>query len=296
MMGVFWAILAALGFSAKAIFVKLAYAQVAQGETLAAVTLLMLRMAYALPGFVWVALRTGKNAPAMDWRSRGSIVLLGLLGYYGASILDFAGLQYISAGLERLILFTYPALTLLISAWVWKQSVGRREMAALMLCFVGIAIAFAHDWHFSGEGSAVWMGTGLVFASALCYALYLTGSGHMMRSMGVARFTAWAMLASTMGVTIHFLTTQALSTLNQPLAIQAYACAMAVFSTLIPVFAQSLAIRHMGPGRAALVGMIGPILTIGLAGWILDEALSVWQLAGAALVISGVWLAGRRPS
>ena len=293
--GVALALLAAFGFSAKAIFIKLAYGY-AQAAPVGAVTLLALRMAFALPVFLWIGLRESRNATPLERRDWAAILALGLLGYYGASILDFLGLQYISAGLERLILFTYPTLTLLLGALLYGQKIGRREWWALALCYLGIGAAFAHDLNLSAETSAVWIGAAFVFGSSVCYALYLSGSGPMLARIGVTRFTALAMLVSTAATLVHFLASQPLSALVQPLPIYGYGLAMAVLSTIIPVFAQSAAIRRIGSGRAALIGTIGPLLTIVFGWWLLGETISVWQLAGMALVLAGVVLVSRRGS
>jgi drug/metabolite transporter (DMT)-like permease len=288
--GVALAIVAALGFSAKAIFVKLAYA----AAPVDAVTLLALRMAFSLPVFLWVGLRESRGAMPLTRRDWLAVVVLGLLGYYGASILDFAGLQYITAGLERLILFTYPTMTLLLGAVLYGHRIGRREWLAVALCYAGIAAAFAHDLDVSAESAAVWIGGGLVFGSSLSYAFYLSGSGPMLAKIGVMRFTALAMLVSTAAVFGHFVATQPVAALVQPLPVYVYALAMALFSTAIPVFAQSAAIRRIGSGRAALIGTVGPLMTIAFGWWWLGESISTWQLLGAALVVSGVVIVGRK--
>ena len=261
---------------------------------MAPVTLLTLRMIFALPVFVWVGLRASRSAPPLTARDWSIVVALGCLGYYGASIFDFIGLQYVTAGLERLILFTYPTLTILIAALFLGQRVGRREAGALALCYLGIAAAFAHDLGVAADTAAVWIGGGFVFASSLSYAIYLAGSAGMIARLGSARFTALAMLVSTAATLAHFVATQPLAQLLQPLPVYAYGLGMAIFSTAIPVFAQSAAIRRIGPGRAALIGTLGPLVTIALGWWVLDEAMSVWQLLGAALVVAGVVLVGRR--
>lgn len=288
--GVALAVLAAFGFSAKAIFVKLAYAF----APVEAVTLLALRMAFALPVFLWVGLRESRGAMPLAGRDWAAIVALGLLGYYGASILDFLGLRYITAGLERLILFTYPTLTLLLGALLYGQAIGRREWIAVALCYLGIAAAFAHDLDVTMDANAVWLGTAFVFGSSLSYALYLSGSGRMLARVGVARFTALAMLVSTAATLAHFLATQPVSALVQPLPVYGYGLAMAVVSTVIPVFAQSAAIRRIGSGRAALIGTVGPLMTIALGWWWLGESISAWQIAGAGFVVAGVVLVSRK--
>ncbi|HEX8964391.1 MAG TPA: DMT family transporter [Rhodocyclaceae bacterium] len=284
------ALVAAFGFSVKAILIKLAYAS----YPVAAVTLLALRMAFALPVFAWIGLRESRGAPPLARKDWAALLVLGCLGYYGASIFDFVGLQYITAGLERLILFTYPTLTILISALAFGTAIGRREWAALALCYLGIAAAFAHDLGVNVDSEAVWIGGGFVFASSLSYAVYLAGSARMISRLGAARFTALAMLVSTGATLVHFLVTQPLSELVQPLPVYGYGFAMAVLSTLIPVFAQSAAIRRIGAGRAALIGTIGPLITIALGWWLLGEAMSVSQWIGAGLVVAGVVIVGRR--
>lgn len=283
------ALVAAFGFSFKAILIKLAYPHGVE-----AVTLLALRMGFALPVFLWVGLAASRNAPALSLRDWIAVGALGLLGYYGASILDFLGLKYISAGLERLILFTYPTLTLLFGLMLHGRRITRREGLALGLCYAGIAAAFAHDLQVAGDTSAIWLGGGLVFASSISYALYLSGSAGMIAKLGAARFAALAMLVSTAATGGHFLATQPLAALRQPWPVYALGAAMALFCTVLPVFALSAAIRRIGSGQAALVGMVGPLLTIVFAWLLLDEGFSIAQMIGVALVIAGVAAVSRR--
>lgn len=292
-LGVALALIAAFGFSFKAIFIKLAYA-VPQTAAVDAVTLLSLRMLFALPVFVWVAYRSGRSAPPLCRRDWITVAALGMVGYYGASIFDFIGLQYISAGLERLILFTYPTLTVLIGALFMSRPIQRRESAALFLTYAGIALAFVHDLRFAGETSAVLIGGSFVFASSLAYALYLTGSASMIERIGTARFTALTMIVSTLATQIHFFFAQPVSALNQPLAVYAYSAAMALFSTVLPVFTLAAAIRRIGPSPTALIGTLGPVLTIAFGWWLLGEPLSPAQMVGAGFVIAGVVLTSRK--
>lgn len=287
--GVGLAILAAFGFSFKAILVKLAYP-----FGVDAVTLLVLRMAFALPVFLWVGFTASKGEVPLSRRDWAAVSALGALGYYGASILDFYGLQYITAGLERLILFTYPTLTLLLGAALYGRAISRREWAAFALCYTGIAAAFAHDLQFADDTSFVWIGAGFVFGSSVSYALYLSGSVGMIVRLGAARFTALAMLVSTAATGGHFLATHSMTALVQPWPVYALAATMGVFSTVVPVFAQSVAIRRIGGGPAALVSMIGPLLTLGFAWLLLDEGISGAQIFGAALVIAGIASVSRR--
>lgn len=282
------ALIAALGFSMKAIFVKLAYPYGVD-----AITLLALRMGFALPVFLWVGLREGRGAnrlTAGDWLRLG---ILGCLGYYGSSLLDFLGLQYISAGLERLILFTYPTLIILIGVLFQGRSFSWRQGIALALCYAGIGFAFAHDLG-QGDRQGVFMGAALVFGSSVTYALYLSGSAGMISRLGTMRFTALAMLVSCGATLVHFVGTHPFSAFVQPLPVYGWGFAMAAFSTVVPVFAQSAAIRRIGAGHSALMGMVGPLMTIGFGWWLLGESVSLPQMIGAALVVAGIVIVSRR--
>jgi drug/metabolite transporter (DMT)-like permease len=286
--GMALAILAAFGFSFKAIFVKLAYPYGVD-----AITLLVLRMAFALPFFLWVGFRASRGEVSLSAREWAGVLAMGLAGYYGASVFDFLGLQYISAGLERLILFTYPTLTLLFSMVMLRRWASGREVAALALCYLGIGAAFWHDLDGAADPATIWLGGGLVFASALCYAIYLSGSAPLIARLGTARFSALATLISTAAVFGHFLATLPLAQLVQPWPVYGYGLAMGLFCTVLPVFAQSAAIRRLGSARVALVSMLGPLATIAFAAGLLAEPLSSAQLLGAGLVICGIALVSR---
>lgn len=292
--GLWLAIGAAFGFSFKAVLVKLAYAW--PGVTpVDAVTLLALRMAFAAPAFLFAGLKTQGNAARLSRRQWLALVLVGLAGYYGASILDFWGLQYISAGLERLILYTYPTLTILFGVFLFGRKLKGREIAAIGLTYLGIGAAFAHDLHLAQEPKAIWIGAGLVFASSLSYSVYLSVGGQLIGRLGSARFTALAMGVATGATALHYLLTRpAAEVLHQPWQIYGLAATMALVSTVLPVFMQSAAIKVMDAGRVALIGMVGPLLTIFFGWLLLNEPLSLIQLFGAALVIAGVVLVGRK--
>ena len=286
--GLLLALLAAFGFSLKAIFIKLAYPYGVD-----AITLLALRMGFALPVFLWVGLAEHKAGAALSRQDWGKLFLLGCLGYYGASILDFWGLEYISAGLERLILFTYPTLTILIGVLFQGKAFTRREAIAIALCYTGIGFAFMHDLNL-GDTRSVLIGGALVFASSVSYAFYLSGSGPMIARLGAMRFAALAMLFSSAVTLIHFLAVQPLTAFIQPLPVYGWALAMALFATVIPVFALSAAIRRIGAGPASLFGMVGPILTIGFGWWLLGERISIEQSIGATFVVLGILIVSRR--
>ena len=290
----FWlAIGAAFGFSFKAVFVKLAYL-VPNIQPIDAVTLLMLRMLFAAPAFGIAAYR-GRSAASLSRRQWVLLFVVGLSGYYGASILDFWGLQYISAGLERLILFTYPTLTLLMGVLLFGKPMQGREWLAIGVTYVGIAVAFAHDLSYAADSSAIWIGSLLVLASSVSYAVYLSVGGELISKLGSSRFAALAMAVATGATLLHYVLARPLDDIfRQPPMIYVLAFGMAMLSTVMPVFMQSAAIRHLGAGRAALIGMVGPLLTIAFGWLLLNEPISSWQLAGATLVMIGVAIIGRK--
>ncbi|MEN8719385.1 MAG: DMT family transporter, partial [Oceanococcaceae bacterium] len=235
-----------------------------------------------------------RSAPPLTRNDWALLIALGLLGYYGASILDFYGLQYISAALERLILFVYPTLTVLIGVLFMGKSLDRRQIGALLLTYAGIGLAFAHDLNVAEDVRTVSIGAAFIFASALSYALYSVGAEVAIRNLGTVRFAALAITVSTFATQFHFLGMHPLAALRQPADIYLYCACMATFSTVLPVLWQSAAIHRIGAARTVLIGTLGPILTI-VFGWLLlSEPLSVQQLLGAGLVLIGVLLVSRR--
>jgi len=284
LIGVIFALLAAVGFSAKAIFVKLAYLD----SNVDAVTLLALRMAFSVPFFIGVAVWAGyRHAEPLNRHDRLLVLGLGLLGYYLSSLFDFIGLQYITAGLERLILFLYPTMTVILTALIFKRPPGRKTLAAIVLCYIGIAFVF---WHETGarQGGNVVLGASLVFASTLTYSSYLVGAGHAIRRIGASRFTAYAMVVASVASLLQFAVTHPVQALALPARVYEFSLAMAIFSTVLPVFLLSYAIRRIGSGNASLIGAIGPVSTIYMAYLILGEKLSAIQIMGSALVLAGV--------
>lgn len=281
-LGVVFALLAAIGFSGKAILVKLAYL-----SHVDAVTLLALRMLFAVPVFAGIAIWAAyRHAAPLTRHDKILVLALGLLGYYLSSLLDFLGLQYISAGLERLILFLYPTMTVILLALLHRKAIAGMTRLALMLSYAGIALVFVHDAHLQGEG--IVLGATLVFLSTLSYSLYLVGAGHAIQRIGTLRFTAYAMIVASAACVLQFALTHPFSALDLPQRVYGLALAMAIFSTVLPVFLLSYAIRHIGSGNASLIGAIGPVSTIFMAWMLLGEHISLLQIAGSALVLSGV--------
>lgn len=281
-LGVIFALLAAVGFSGKAILVKLAYL-----SQVDAVTLLALRMLFAVPVFIGIAVWSSyRHAKPLDKHDRLLVVGLGILGYYLSSLLDFLGLQYISAGLERLILFLYPTMTVILAAVIYRRAIGSKVLGAMALSYAGIALVFLHDVGVREKG--LMLGATLVFLSTLSYSLYLVGAGHAIRRIGTTRFTAYAMIVASAACVLQFGMTHPLAALDLPARVYGLALAMAIFSTVLPVFLLSYAIRRIGSGSASLIGSVGPVSTIGMAYVFLGEHISLLQIAGSALVLAGV--------
>ncbi len=300
--GALFAAAAQFGFAAKAIFIKLAYAA---HPGLDAVTLLALRMIFSLPFFLlmtWWARRVSLGAvltplsplTRSDW---GYVLLLAFIGYYLSSFLDFWGLQYISAGLERLILFTNPTIVVVISALFMARPITRRVALALLVSYVGLGLAYWHDLVLSDDISALVGGTVLVFAAAICYAVYMVVGTGLTRRIGSMRFTAYMMLVATVFVLSQFLIMRPLSALDLPMKIYVYGLCLAVFSTAVPVWMMAEALKRIGASDASMIGSVGPVLTIFLGAAFLGEHISALQLLGAALVLGGVMMIslGRSP-
>ncbi len=290
-MGLLFAALGAIGFSFKAILVKLAYRYGVDTETL-----LALRMGLALPFFIVMGIIANRQA-ASRMTARDFIWLFGLgfLGYYLSSYLDFLGLNYISAALERLILFLYPTLVILMSALFLNKPISKRMSVSLLICYLGIALAVGHDLRLAEASSHVALGSLLVFGSAVSYALYLMGNGVIVGRLGSMRLTAWATAIACILCIGQFLLLRPLEALAQPWQVYGLSLLMALFSTVLPVWFVSEAIRRIGAGPVSLTSTLGPVVTIGLGWWMLDENISLAQFLGALMVISGVLVMARQP-
>ncbi|HMB72077.1 MAG TPA: DMT family transporter [Gammaproteobacteria bacterium] len=270
-------------FSGKAIVVKLAYRYGVD-----AATLIALRMLFAAPIFAIVYVRCSRHAQPLTFGDHLKIGSVGIIGYYGASYLDFLGLQHITAGLERLILYLNPTLVLLLSVVMFARRPGRRDYLAFVVAYAGIAFALWHDLRL--EGDNVLLGVTLVFASAVCYAVYLTASGELVSRVGAIRLTAHAMLAATAGVVVQALVVDVGAMLEQPAEVYWLSLVNALFCTVLPVFATMVAVERIGAGKTSIAAMIGPVSTIFFAWILLGEGLSIWQACGTVLVLAGVLL------
>lgn len=281
-------LLGAVLFSTKAIFVKLAF-----GATHTdALTLLTLRMVFSLPFYAGVALfvssqqRTGR----LTGRQWGLVAVVGMLGYYVSSLLDFMGLQYVSAGLERLLLFLYPSFVVFINAIFFKQRITGIQKGALLLTYLGIGIAYAGELTIDTAGPGFYWGSFLVFLCAITYSLYIVGSGKLIPLVGATKFTAYAMLAATAGIFSHFALFGHGQLLGAGQGLWGYGLLLAVFSTVLPSFLISQGLKRIGSNNVAIISGIGPISTIAQAHFLLNEPIFAAQVGGTLLVVCGVLL------
>ena len=289
LVGLAFAIGGSVLFSAKAIIVKLAYR-----HGVDAATLIALRMAISVPFFIAAYGWSSRGKPPLARRDHVHLIAIGLLGYYAASTLDFLGLQYISAALERLILYLSPTIVLLMSALFLGKRFGRVDYVALALAYGGIVLVFVHDVRLDADG--VTLGALLVLGSAISYAAYLVMSGELVRRIGAIRLTSYAMCVSTVAVAVQFVLVNPLEALVQPMPVYWLSLINGIVSTVLPVFAIMLAVERIGAGPTSLAGMIGPVATIALAYLFLGESVSGWQIAGTVLVLAGIYVLSLRSS
>ncbi|MGI4761362.1 MAG: DMT family transporter [Janthinobacterium lividum] len=288
-------LLGAILFSTKAIIVKLAF-----GATHTdALTLLTLRMVFSLPFYAGVALLVSsqKNNVRMTRAQWGLVALLGGLGYYVSSLLDFMGLQYVSAGLERLILFLYPSFVVFINALIFRQRITGVQKWALLLTYLGIGIAYAGEIVVSPGQPGLYLGSFLVFLCAITYSIYIAGSGKLIPLVGANKFTAYAMLAATAGIFAHFALVGQGEVLAAGRALWGYGLGLAIFSTVLPSFLISQGLKRIGANNVAIISGIGPISTIAQAHFFLHEPIFAAQVGGTILVVLGVLLLSwKRPA
>jgi drug/metabolite transporter (DMT)-like permease len=288
--GVALAIGGVLCFSLRPILIKLAYRYSADP-----VTLLALRMAFALPFFLlavaWFG--RGETRTPISRRDGAAIVALGFIGYYLASYLDFLGLQYISAGLGRLVLFLYPTVVVLLSLVFLRKPIERREIVAFVVSYAGLALALAGAP--GGGTSNLPLGVALVFASGVMYAVYLVGGSQILGRIGALRFSAYATIVACAFCILQFLLLRPLAALALPLPVYGICAIIGLACTVLPIFMTSEALRRIGASKVAMIGALGPISSIFWGHLGLDETITALQLGGAALVIGGVMLVTLKP-
>lgn len=275
-------------FSAKAIFAKLMYQYPVD-----ATTLITLRMLFSAPFFITAALIARKKNPQRidqkDWINFSSFAFLG---YYGASFLNFLGLKYVSASLERLILFTYPTMVVVLSAVFLQAKISKTQLYALTLTYLGIGVVILPN--LSELSGNFWIGSALVFASALSFAIYLVRVGKYIQRFGTVFYTSHVMILAAIMTIVHFHLTREWSALQLPWQVYGLAIGMAILSTVIPVFLISEGIRRLGASNVSIIASVGPVATIVLANIFLDEPILLIQLVGTALVLTGVWLVSKK--
>jgi len=285
--GVALAIIGTLVFSFRPILVKLVYVTY---PPVSAVTLLFLRMTISLPFFLVVAWWLRGDEPRLtrlDWMK---VAALGFIGYYAASFLDFIGLKYVGAGIGRLILYLYPTLVLLISFLFLHRRPTRRQLAALVITYAGVALILSSQAHGGAEGRLFLLGALFVFASSLFYATYLVAGGELVKRIGSMRFTAYSMAVATLPAVVQFFAIEPMSALELPNKVWLYAILLATFTTVLPLFIQAEALKRIGAAEFALIGALGPVSVAVTSALGLDERFTFVQAIGGALVIFGVLL------
>jgi len=281
----------AILFSTKAVIVKKAFADI----QVDALSLLAVRMICALPFYLIVAFyKTGQHEnKKLTQRQWWFLILLGLMGYYISSFLDFVGLQYITAGLERLILFLYPTITMLITSVFFKQKIAAIQKWALLVTYAGIAIAFYSELRIEAGNPDFHYGSLLIFLCAITFGFFIAGSGQLIPQIGATKFTAYAMTVASLGVLIHFFIKGNFTVIESGnTKFWLYGILLAVVATVIPTFLISAGLKKMGSNNVAIISSIGPVSTIIQAHFILGEQIFAAQIAGTILVIAGVVMIG----
>ena len=284
--GFVMAALGAVAFSGKAIIAKLAYRYGVD-----AVTLLMYRMLFSMPFFVLMAWWAGRGKPVLTQRQWVAVFGLGLSGYYLASYLDFLGLQYISASLERLILYLNPTLVLMLGWMLYGRRIGLRQALAMAVSYSGVLLVFGHEASF--EGSATAIGGVLVFGAALSYAVYLIFSGEFVNQLGSLRLVGLATTVACVLCIAQFVLLRPMSAANVAPEVINLSLFNAVFCTVVPVLLVMMGIERIGAGLASQFGMIGPMSTLLMGAYFLDEPLNMWVGVGTVLVLLGVFWASK---
>jgi drug/metabolite transporter (DMT)-like permease len=280
----------AILFSTKAIFVKLAF----NATKVDAITLLSLRMLFSLPFYAGIAYFSAKKegAIAVTKKQWLYIALMGILGYYVSSLFDFIGLQYVSAGLERLILFLYPTFAVLINTYFFKSKLNKIQIIALVLTYIGIGIAYFGELRIDTTNPNFFYGSFMIFLCAVTYSIYLVGTGRLVQKVGATRYTAYAMLFATAGVFLHYFTTRSFNVFHFTPTLISYGVALAIIATVIPSFMISNAMKRIGSNNVSIITSIGPVSTVLQAHFILHEKIFTEQIIGTIIVVAGVILIG----
>ena len=288
--GLALAMFGAIAFSGKAIIVKLAYRYGVD-----AVTLIMYRMLFALPIFMAMAWWASRGKPPLSGRDWLGVAGLGFSGYYLSSFLDFAGLQYITASLERLILYLSPTLVLLLSWVLYRKKVHSTQLIGMTISYCGVVLVFGHELRLDGGQAA--LGAALVLASAGTYAVYLVYSGQLVQRLGSLRLVGLATSVACLCCLLQFVLLRPLGTALEVAPQVIWLSVLnATLCTAVPVLMVMMAVERIGPALSAQTGMIGPMSTILMGVLILDEPFTAWIAAGTVLVIAGVFVVSRAAS
>src|ERR1700692_1379223 len=287
--GLLLATLGAIAFSGKAIIVKLAYRYGVD-----AVTVIMYRMLFALPMFVILTWWAGRGKPPLTWRDARAVLGLGFCGYYLSSFLDFAGLRYISASLERLILYLNPTLVLGLGVLLFQRKVSRRQIVALAVSYAGVLCVFGKE--VTLQGANVPLGATLVFGSAVSYAVYLAYSGEEVKRLGALRLTGLATSVACIICIAQFFVLRPYSAMAVAPQVLWLSALNATACTFAPVLMVMMAIERICASLTAQTGAIGPLSTIVMAVILLGEPFTAWAAAGTVLVIAGIWLLVWQPA
>jgi drug/metabolite transporter (DMT)-like permease len=283
--GIFISMAGAICFSTKAVVVKLAYLEF----PVDAITLLAIRMLFSLPFFLISAMVTSNKKENIRFTKRQwfDIAVLGCFGYYISSLLDFEGLKFVSAGIERLILFIYPTFVLLISVVWLKRKARPVEWIAVLITYAGLFIAFMSEARFQ-DSPDFYFGSMLILICAVTYAIYIAGSGALIPAVGAIKFNSYAMSFAAAAVLTHFMITSTQSVIGLPVAVYVYGFIMAVVSTVIPSYLVAISIKRLGSNTTAVIASIGPVSTILQASLLLGESVSVLEIAGTGFILLGI--------
>jgi drug/metabolite transporter (DMT)-like permease len=286
--GLLLAAAGSIAFSGKAIIVKLAYR-----HGVDAITLVMFRMLFAVPFFIAMAWWAGRHQAPLTRNDWWGVWGLGFSGYYLSSYLDFLGLQYISASFERLILYLNPTLVLLLGWVLYKRKITFRQGMAMAVSYSGVLLVFGHEVSLVGDNIA--LGALLVFGSAVTYAIYLTYSGQLVQRLGSLRLAGLATTVACFFCILQFVLLKPLSALNVEPDVMWLSLLNAIVCTVLPVLMVMMAIERIGPGLTSQIGMIGPLSTLSMGAFFLNETFNLWILMGTVLVLGGVFWVTKAP-
>lgn len=283
--GALMVVVSAICFSTKAIFAKLAYRYGADASTV-----LTLRMVFAVPFFALAAYATSQRPTSAPFTRRElqQLLVLGSVGYYLAALFDFLGLKYVTAGLERLILFLYPTIVILMNALYYKERLTKRTLQALLLCYGGVGLVVWSD-RLTG-GTNVALGSTLVFAGAVAYAYYLAFTQPILKRHDSIRVTSFVLVIAGLCVFTQFALEMDYARLKQPWQVYALSAANGIVATVIPALLLGAGMKRLGASKGSLIGTVGPVSTLLLAYVVLDEPLTLVQVVGSVLVLMGVWM------